>query len=123
MDMYTRVKRERRTIKRDMYGIPLPEEEEQKTEGEGESQSGDESTEETEEEEEEEPEKRVYCLREHKPRVNLYEAAPIGKFGSVAVCHKSWQFQFSVSFIFFLIFIYFKLITNSSCIKWDFRLY
>jgi hypothetical protein len=33
---------------------------------------------EEEEEEEVEPEKRVYCLREHKPRVNLYEAAPIG---------------------------------------------
>lgn len=31
MDMYTRVKRVRQKVKRDMYGMPLVEEEEEKT--------------------------------------------------------------------------------------------
>jgi len=41
MDMYTRVKRTRRKIKRDMYGMPLVEEEEKSTEEETE-EDGDE---------------------------------------------------------------------------------
>lgn len=31
MDMYTRVKRERRTVKRDMYGIPINEDSKDKS--------------------------------------------------------------------------------------------
>ena len=45
MDMYTRVKRQRRKIKRDMYGMPLVDQEEEKS-------TEDEETEEEEDEEE-----------------------------------------------------------------------
>jgi hypothetical protein len=33
MDMYTRVKRERRSVKRDMYGIPIPDDKQHQNDG------------------------------------------------------------------------------------------
>lgn len=56
MDMYTRVKRQRRKIKRDMYGMPLVDQEEEK------STEDEEETEEEEEEDGEEEEEVCVCL-------------------------------------------------------------
>jgi len=39
MDMYTRVKRERRHVKRDMYGIPINEDSKDKTASSGNSET------------------------------------------------------------------------------------
>jgi len=39
MDMYTRVKRERRHLKRDMYGIPINEDDKDKTASSGNSET------------------------------------------------------------------------------------
>ncbi|OWF52018.1 ATPase family AAA domain-containing protein 2B [Mizuhopecten yessoensis] len=94
-DMYSRVKRVRRSIKRDMYGIPIPESEsensddsddenneEEEEENREEKESGDDEEEDNEEEEEEEeddaPPRRSYNLREYKPRTQLFEV-PIEK--------------------------------------------
>lgn len=101
-DMYSRVKRVRRSVKRDMYGIPIPESESENTEdsdsddeneeeeedengeakdddGEGDDDNEDENEEEEEEEEDDTPPpRRSYNLREYKPRTQLFEV-PIEK--------------------------------------------
>lgn len=56
MDMYTRVKRSRLKIKRDMYGMPLREDEGKSTEDEETEQDADTDTEDSEEDEDEEEE-------------------------------------------------------------------
>ena len=47
VDMYTRVKRERRSVKRNMYGMPIPDDGEKSTEsqGSGEEEDNDEDEE------------------------------------------------------------------------------
>ncbi|KAK6180283.1 hypothetical protein SNE40_012469 [Patella caerulea] len=76
-DMYSRVKRKRRHIRRDMYGVPIIDTD---CETSGES-SGEEEEEEVEEEEEDDDgddkPQRSYFLREHKPRTQKYEAPSI----------------------------------------------
>lgn len=95
-DMYSRVKRKRIKIKRNMYGIPIHSDSEEdqsrnnsRTVNEDEEESEDEEEEQEEEEEEEilntrtlrrrpkksnTPLRRQYSLREHKPRTELYKA-------------------------------------------------
>ncbi|XP_060062589.1 ATPase family AAA domain-containing protein 2-like [Ylistrum balloti] len=91
-DMYSRVKRVKRSIKRDMYGIPIPESESENSDEDdddeedddedenGEEKGSDEEEEEENEEEEDDtpPPRRSYNLREYKPRTQLFEV-PIEK--------------------------------------------
>ena len=72
--MYTRVKRVRPQVKRDMYGMPVTEEE--KDDEDEEDGSSSESSE-SESEEEEGP--RKYSLREHRTRTNIYMAPTSGE--------------------------------------------
>lgn len=84
MDMYTRVKRVRRQVKRDMYGMPLREDEGKSSEEDDVVGSSDDEQEEEGQAEEAEDDDnaneegpRSYFLRQHKPRTQLFEAAPI----------------------------------------------
>ncbi|XP_014667126.1 PREDICTED: ATPase family AAA domain-containing protein 2-like isoform X1 [Priapulus caudatus] len=90
-DMYSRVKRERRSVVRNMYGIPVLEQRTGSTETSGGSESDDEGQEEEEEEENEEGEddddddeeeeeegnaqsqRKSYFLRTKKPPTNLFQ--------------------------------------------------
>ena len=72
--MYTRVKRVRPQVKRDMYGMPVTEEEKDE---EDDDESSSESSQ-SESEEEEGP--RKYSLREHRTRTNIYMAPTSGQY-------------------------------------------
>ncbi|XP_076098505.1 ATPase family AAA domain-containing protein 2-like isoform X2 [Mytilus galloprovincialis] len=82
-DMYSRVKRPRKVIKRDMYGIPIPddtsdENKDDEDDDDDDSSSDDDDEEDdddddNDEEEEEKKERSSYNLREHKPRTQLFE--------------------------------------------------
>ncbi|XP_046342752.1 ATPase family AAA domain-containing protein 2-like isoform X3 [Haliotis rufescens] len=67
-DMYSRVKRQRKQVERDMYGVPI--------QG-SDSESGDSNDEQEGDGTPVQPQKRSYFLREHKPRTQLFEAPPI----------------------------------------------
>ncbi|XP_019638886.1 PREDICTED: ATPase family AAA domain-containing protein 2-like isoform X1 [Branchiostoma belcheri] len=79
LDMYTRVKRERKHVERDMYGMPVKadddSEEDSESEEEAEETEEDTSSDEDEEEEEEEEEeaRTSYSLRKHKPITQRFE--------------------------------------------------
>ncbi|XP_013413245.1 ATPase family AAA domain-containing protein 2 [Lingula anatina] len=88
-DIYSRVKRQRKQVKRDMYGIPIHEDDDDdgKSEEEEESSSSSDDEESDDEEEgennannekdtqkEQRTTRRSYFLREHKPRTMFFEA-------------------------------------------------
>ena len=88
MDMYSRVKRVRRQVKRDMYGIPVNEDADEKSSEEVvDSSSSDEEEEEggdgekddtNDDEGERTGTRKQYYLREHRPRTQIFNAAPTG---------------------------------------------
>ncbi|XP_035667750.1 ATPase family AAA domain-containing protein 2-like isoform X2 [Branchiostoma floridae] len=79
LDMYTRVKRERKHVERDMYGMPVKaddDDSEEDSESEEEAEETEEDTssdEDEEEEEEEEEEARPYSLRKKRPITQRFE--------------------------------------------------
>lgn len=94
-DMYSRVKRKRVQVKRNMYGVPIHDDTESEEDDENANNNNDDDEEEEEEEEEEnvqnqsgrvlrkrksiqrpQPQRTVksYSLRQHKPRTDLYKA-------------------------------------------------
>ncbi|XP_078611325.1 ATPase family AAA domain-containing protein 2-like isoform X2 [Branchiostoma floridae x Branchiostoma japonicum] len=79
LDMYTRVKRERKHVERDMYGMPVKaddDDSEEDSESEEEAEETEEDTssdEDEEEEEEEEEETRPYSLRKKRPITQRFE--------------------------------------------------
>ncbi|XP_052256515.1 ATPase family AAA domain-containing protein 2-like isoform X2 [Dreissena polymorpha] len=95
-DIYSRVKRQRKQVKRDMYGMPIETDNEEneddgdhKEEDDNQDSSGDDDNEDNDDEEDDEedydddqtsPQKarRSYNLRENKPRTQLY-IAPVAE--------------------------------------------
>ncbi|XP_066272923.1 ATPase family AAA domain-containing protein 2-like isoform X2 [Branchiostoma lanceolatum] len=76
LDMYTRVKRERKHVERDMYGMPVKaddEDSEEDSESEEEAEETEDTSDEDEEEEEEEEEARPYSLRKKRPITQRFE--------------------------------------------------
>lgn len=97
-DMYSRVKRKRKVVKRDMYGMPIPDDtsDDNKNDDEDDEDESDESCSDDEDDDDDDddddenddddededdneddgkkqPLKRSYFLREHKPRTQLFE--------------------------------------------------
>lgn len=65
MDMYTRVKRTRRKIKRDMYGMPLVEDEGKSTEDEETEQDGNSDDSDDSDDDEDNEENEVSPITRH----------------------------------------------------------